>query len=201
MKAVPFRLFVLLITSAVTMIVCYLVGLLIHLNIFSGTARGFELFLMGIAMSVVYATARFYPRTIILVVSAILGAGVSYFLMRAQGNAMSLYPTYIVLMILTGLIIDLFWMRPNGIKIKSIPFAIMGAVAYSLTYLIGHVIAGETPKAMVLVGYLEFGLFLYLGFSLAMMVAERIYYPLGIKWNVEGFYYVDDEDDDSEASD
>ncbi len=195
MKATPFRLFVLLITSAISVIVCYIAGLIIHMNVFGGTARGFELLVMGIALAIVYTVARFYSRMVIVVVSVLVGAVVAWLMMRVQGNAVQLYLIYIGLLVLTGLILELFWMRPNGLRLKNIPFAVMGAVAYSLMVLIGSTINGETPTTKLLIGYLEFGLFLYLGFSLAMIVSERIYFPLGIKWNVEGFYIVDEEGD------
>ena len=194
MKTTPFRLFVLLITSAVSVIVSYFAGLLIHMNVFGGTARGFELLVMGLALSIVYTTARFFPRYVILIISVIVGATVGWLMMRVQGNAVSLYLTYIGLLVISGLILDIFWMRPIRLLLKNIPFALMGAVAYSLVNLIGRAILGEMPTAGIMIGYLEFGLFLYLGFSLAMAVSERIYFPLGIKWNVEGFYLVDEEE-------
>ncbi len=199
MKNQWFRLFVLLITTALSLIVSYLAGLVIDMDIFSGAIKGFELLILGVTLPVLYAVARFFSRTVIVIVSIVLGAAVAFILMQVMGNALPLYVTFIGLFLASGLILDIFWMRPNAMRLKSIPFALMGAVAYALFVIVAFATKGNMPAPGEILEEFEFGLFIYLALSLAITVSEKIYFPLGMKWEIEGFFYTDDDKEESES--
>ena len=189
-----FRLFVLGLALALSVLLSWLVGLLVRMPLFAADAESMLFLVWVVCIPVIYAVMRFYGLKLGLPVAVVLGLGAAALWARRLGDVDPVFVTLPVSLALVCIVFESFWGAPRVTIVRNLMFGMVAALANTLSGLLGDTIAGNAITGPGFLQDFRLGLLAALSVSVALTLAERIYFPLAWRWNIEELFEAEDEE-------